>query len=241
MATAITNLFSKKRDTVTPPALKRLWAHLDLDKGIIKQIDVINARVKEIRADIKRADDLQARIQALTDAIAGAAADDQYSGVRVRDQTAERGRLEELETQLKPASETARVGKLVLDKLQADTESLSKTRAELKATTDTLLREAAIEEAESYKGQYLAAREAMLAVAHRVFGALLAADTITKEQRIGVFVGSGLYQDLNIPLPPAFNPNPLGPEAAQRARNEDFAQVGREAETLVNALLAERG
>jgi hypothetical protein len=238
---AITTIFSRKQDTVTPPALKRLWDHLDLDRALVKESETISARIKQINGAIKRADDLQARIQAITDSIAAAEADDQYHGLRVRDQSAERGRLTELENELKPASEAARVGKLVLAKLQADTEALSKKRAELKGTTDTLLREAAIEEALSLKTEYLAARAAMLAVARKMFGALLAADTITKEQRVGVFQGSGLYQDLNIPLPPAFNPNPLGPEAAQRARNDDLAQVGHEAATLVNALLTERG
>ncbi|SRR5579859_347664 len=237
---AITNVFGKKRDTTNPPALKRLQDHLDLDRGIVKQSEVISARIRQIKTDLKRADDLQIQVQAANRAIAAAEADDRYHQRPTRDLSAERKALADIENHLKRASEAARVGHLVLDKLQADTEALSRKRAELRVTRDTLLREAAIEEAESYMGQYLAAREAMIAVAHKAFGALLAADTITKEQRVGVFQGSGLYQDLNIPLPPAFNPNPLGPEAAQRARNEDLAQVGREAETLVNALLAER-
>jgi len=239
--TALTDRFTKKPDRVCPPALQALWTHLDTDAGVLKQIESISARTKQINADIKRADELQARIQAAGDAIAAAEADDNYHSRPVRDLSAERSRLADLENQLKPASEAARVAELVKLKLEADFEVLLKKRQELKGTTDNLIRAAALEEAQSLQGEYLAAREAMFAVAKKVFGALLAADTITKEKKQGVFVGSGLYSDLHIPLPPAFNPAPLGPEAAQRAKAADLALVGREAESLVQRLQHERG
>ena len=54
----------------------------------------------------------------------------------------------------------------------------------------------------------------------------------------GQFYGSGLYADLNIPLPthPSYG-TPLLPEAAQRARNDDAVLLMREAEELINRLL----
>jgi hypothetical protein len=239
MANAITNLFSKKQELVSPPALKALWAHLDTDRGIIKQSEIVAARIRQINADIKRADELQTRVQALDDSMANAEAEDRHQQRSVRDQSVERKTLADLESQLKSASETARVGRLVLDKLHADTQALARKRAELRAETDKLLRNAVIEEAASLRGEYLKARETMFAVARKVYGALLAADTICKEQRAGEFVGSGLYAELNIPLPSMFNPTPLGPEAAVRARKDDMALVSHEAEALVNTLLTE--
>jgi hypothetical protein len=89
--------------------------------------------------------------------------------------------------------------------------------------------------------EFFAAEQAILSVLNKVFAAALAVDILARENNFGHFVQSGNIRDLYIPRPdfPAFNPNPLMPEAALAKRVEYVTQVEKDSATLVLQLLKE--
>lgn len=221
------------------PARAALRDHLDIDQGIVKQIAEINARLRIINDDIKAADSMSATIHAQREAIDARLAEARYRDAPAPDVTAERRALADIEQRFVKIAELARIGAVVKPKLQTDADVLVTKRHELKPATDRLLWAAIVEEGVSHLAKYLDARKAMIAIAHKTFGAFLAADTIAKENSFGVFNGSSLYNDMHIPLPthPAYQRSAPGPEAARRQRSDDAALVSGEAADLVNRLL----
>jgi hypothetical protein len=230
---------TKEPESTVGPALTALHAHLDVDTGIVKQVATLTARMRSVDDDERRVNDLLARKQALQTAMDTAMADARYSEQPAPDQSADHRKLTDFDNQIRALSSIARAGSIARTKLQADINVLLKKRADLKPQTDRLLWEAAKEEAVAHLSEYQAASERLRAVAHRVFAAFCAADTISRARGFGEFYGSGLYSDLRIPMPnhPAYQPNALGPEAALRAQSEDAALVVRKAEDLINRLL----
>jgi hypothetical protein len=231
----------KKSEPVSPvaPALAALHAHLDVDQGIVHEIERINARLRIINDDINAAASMSAAIRSKRESIDARLADARYSDAPAPDVTADRQALAQLEKQFERVAELARVGQVVKPKLQADIEALTAKRTELRPTSNRLLYEAALEEGASHAAEYLAAREAMRRLAHKAFAPFVAAEGISKTCAFGGFFDAVLFHDLFIPLPnhPAYRTETVLPEAAKRARYDDGQLLEREAGELVERLL----
>jgi hypothetical protein len=235
------SLFKKKPVTVAPPALAALEAHLSTDGGIMDRLTGISARLRTVNGDIARRDQMAADIDAQRAAIDTQQADARYGDQAAPDMREQKQALGELENRFAAANETARVAEVVKPRLLADIEALAKQRAELKPQTDRLLWAAVREEADSYLAEYLAARAAMVDIAHKLFAARLAADTIAKARAYGDFCGSGLYHDMYIPIPPHSSIHKPTAETARAAQVADSRLLESEAAELVATLLGAEG
>jgi hypothetical protein len=234
------SLFRKPAEQSTArPALAALQAQLDVTRSIAKQIDHFNTRLSAAHNEVRAADELGARVLAAREAIDTQLADAKYSDAKPPDMSDVKRRLKELEDQFVTVNESARLSKLVIQKLQSDLASLSHRKASLKPETDRLLWDACIEAAVVLQPEYQAAADILRNTAHKVFAALTAADAIAKSRGYGAFHGGEMYGDLFVPLPlhPAYrNPN-LTPEAAQAIRFADIDAINQEAEALIASLL----
>jgi hypothetical protein len=221
------------------PALAALQEHLSITKGIAKQIDQLNTRLSAAHSEVRDADELGARVLAARETIDTQMANAKYNDQKPPDMTDARRRLRELEDQFISVNESARLSKLVIQKLQSDLASLSHRKASLKPETDRLLWDACIEAAVVLQPEYQAAADIIRNTAHRVFAALTAADAVAKSRGYGAFHGGEMYGDLFIPLPlhPAYRNPSLTPEAAQAIRFADIDAINQEAEVLIAGLL----
>jgi phosphoribosylformylglycinamidine (FGAM) synthase PurS component len=230
--TAIRKMISPTNPATPKPALAALRAHLDVDQGIVKQIAAINVRMRSVDDDIRRADESEARQRAQEEAIDQTRADAKYSDQPPPDLKEAYQKLSDLKQKVISIGEIARVGRLVRLKLQADTDALLQRRRELKHMTDRLLWNAAREEADARVEDYRVACDQVTTVAHKLFAARTAADTIARARGFGEFYGDS-YQDLHLPL----LLDHLGPEDAQRERVADALLISHEAEDVLNFLL----
>lgn len=255
---ALSSLFRRSDDANEPappaaarPALQALHEHLGVISDLTRQIEGVNARLQLVRADIRNHEQAKAKVQAARAALDQLLANARYAA---RSPTldpeappdVEQSRLfvADLEAHVAPLAETARVASLVVPRLQKDAVALREKRAGMKPETDRLLHAACVEEGAQLAAEYSAAMEHMRSTAHKVFAAFGAADTIAKSRGYGTFFGSGDYADLHLPLPkhPAYQVNPLMPEAAQAAWAADVnAVLHLEAEQLINRLLNGEG
>lgn len=231
------SLFKKKPVTVAPPALAALEAHLAEDQSLVSQLSAIGVRLRTVNDDIARRDRMSADIEAQRAAIDTQQANARYSDQAAPDLREQKQALSDLENRFADANEVARVAAVLGPRLLADTDTFAKKRAELKHKLDRLLWAAAIEEADSFLPEYLAARAAMVDIAHKLFAARLAADNIAKARGFGVFQSSGLYYDLHIPIPPHKSIVQPGVEGVRAERVADCRRLEVEAEDLINQLL----
>jgi hypothetical protein len=234
------SLFKTKDPAILArPALAALRTELDASTEILDRLNKQNARLKIIQEDILRAGALGAQVTAARAAIDKAAADARYSDQPMPDQSEAKRALKELEGQLAPLHEIARVAELVVPQLQADAGALGQKRAALNPKLDRLLCDALIEEAISHREEYTAAMDHMRAAAHKVFAAFEAAATVSRACGYGEFYGgAGLYSELHFPIPlhPAYQSS-LTPDGAVAIKHADVNAVQQEAEALITRLL----
>lgn len=235
------SLFKKPEPAAIPPAREALNANLAADKGIQKEIEAISARLRILNDDVIRRDNMAADINAQRAAIDSRLADARYSGKPDPTIETDQRALKEREEKFVHVGEVARVADAVRPRLMGDIEALGKKRKALRFDTDFLLWAAVKEEADTHLAAYLATRAAMKDIAHKLFAARLAADTISKSRGYGDFVGSGLYHDLHIPLPPHPSIQELTVEAARNAKVVDARRLQEEAEQLIHGLLNAEG
>lgn len=232
--------FKKPAAEANPrPARAALQEHLSITASIAKQIDQLNTRLSAAHSEVRAADELEARVRAAREAIDTQLADAKYSDAKPPDISDAKKRLKDLEDQFASVSESARLSKLVIQKLQSDLASLSHRKASLKPETDRLLWDTCIEAAVVLQPEYQAAADTLRNTAHKVFAALTAADAVAKSRGYGAFHGGEMYGDLFIPQPlhPAYRNPSLTPEAAQAIRFADIDAINQEAETLIAGLL----
>jgi hypothetical protein len=227
---------------------QRLQPHRQALRDNLRAIKETRARVTAIHEkdmaashDIAAADETQARIQTLQEAIDTARAEAAYNNDPPPDLKHMERQLADAHQLHKRQSDVARAASKIREKYTADMASLNAVITEHVRQTRRLLWVALREEElAGLADEFLAKEKEMLDVLRRVFAAALASDTIAREQAYGEFSASANINDLQIPRPAhdAFVREALTVEQGHAARREYMKSIEQTAATLERELLA---
>jgi hypothetical protein len=207
------------------------------------QLNAVNEKDAKAAADCALCDATAGQIATLQSEVDGLRADAVYSSLPPPDTSEQEKKLAHLQQLLKTQTDHARAAAVVRSKYDADRQKLNAEISRRAALNPKLLFDALLLDClVPLAPRALAARQKFLDEEYApLYAAALACDTISREHGFGQFVSSSSIAYLNIPFPdhPAFDPNPLMPEAAHAKRKQFEVDVAKAASDLVLGLLKE--
>jgi hypothetical protein len=204
------------------------------------KLNQIHERDRLAAADVASAEGTAARVRTIQESIDERRGEAAYSNSPPPDVRKEEKLLAEAQLLDRGAQAVARTAAVVRTKFAADIAALGNAIGERGKENPRLLFNALREDCLAGLAQeYLAAEQAYLDVRRRAFGAATAADTIAMEKQYGIFSGSRLGADFNIPRPdhPAYRPIALTPEESYAERDQYAQSIAAAAHRLMNELL----